>query len=243
MHRIPEAVRVAVKQLVPTPLMRLRRSLTLYRIQRRFSGKTAAETFSEIYRAGLWVGGSGAGSKERFAAQYAEAIASFARSHSIGSVVDIGCGDFVVGQKLVDSGLGYWGVDVVAALIDEHNARFEREGVRFSCVDVIREAPPFGELCLIRQVLQHLSNNEISQVLLNCRNFRYVLVTEHLPIGQHVMPNRDKTHGPDTRLDYLPRSGVFLECPPFSINTETVFEFPYQDQEILRTVLIQNNVD
>jgi hypothetical protein len=88
-------------------------------------------------------------------------------------------------------------------------------------------------------VLQHLSNAEISRVLGNCRHYSLILVTEHLPIGCDIIPNKDKPHGPDTRL--CDASGVFLGEPPFSLAIEIMLELPFDCGGVLRTVLIHDN--
>jgi 2-polyprenyl-3-methyl-5-hydroxy-6-metoxy-1,4-benzoquinol methylase len=237
---LPESMRRAIKVVVPEELIRLRNSLMLKRARQRFDRMSIADTFNEIYRDRMWGEGSGTGSAEKFALAYADIVVSFARKHGIKTVVDVGCGDFRVGRKLADSGLYYIGVDVVAEIIRSHKRRFEAKEVSFECLDVTVERPPAADLCLIRQVLQHLSNAEILKLLNNCKHYARVLITEHLPTEQGCLPNKDKPHGPDTRLSDFPRSGVFLELPPFSLSTKTIFECPYAKDEILRTVLIEN---
>jgi hypothetical protein len=88
----------------------------------------------------------------------------------------------------------------------------------------------------LRQVLQHLSNQEIERVLANCRRYRWLIVTEHLPAATDVVPNLDKPHGPDTRV--YDRSGVFLEAPPFDLPVRILLEVPISPGETLRSVLV-----
>ncbi len=71
-------------------------------------------------------------------------------------------------------------------------------------------------MCLVRQVFQHLSNEEISAALSNCVSFRYLLITEHFPpINQEFRANLDKPHGPDTRLS--DNSAVVIGAAPFCL--------------------------
>ena len=80
---------------------------------------------------------------------------------------------------------------------------------------------PAAGLCLIRQVLQHLSNQEIAQILQNTRKYKYIIITEHYPPPYlNIIPNRDKPHGKDIRLDN--DSGVYLNKPPYNIKISEV---------------------
>lgn len=199
---------------------------------------TTEETFSEIYRRGLWGDGSGTGSGDQVSSTYCELVVRFALERGIKRVVDIGCGDFRVGRHIADSGLEYIGVDVVPDVIERNQSLFGRAGIKFLCLNAIVEKPPPASLCLIRQVLQHLSNAEITSVLDNCCDYAEILVTEHLPVGD-IVPNKDKPHGPDTRVS--DQSGVFLDLPPFSRRIEMMLEVPYSSEEVLRTVLIHGH--
>lgn len=229
-------IRTEVKRLIPSPLLRLRHRWILANIRRRYGKMTTEETFSEIYRRGLWGGGSGTGSDERFSKAYCDFVVRFALERRVKRVVDIGCGDFRVGRRIAEAGFEYIGVDVVQEIIQRLQSQFGGEGITFLCLDAITENPPAADLCLIRQVLQHLSNAEIARVLDNCRHYPQTLVTEHLPVGRNIIPNKDKPHGPDTRV--YEHSGVFLDEPPFSLPTEIMLEVPYSRGEVLRSVLI-----
>ena len=66
----------------------------------------------------------------------------------------------------------------------------------------------------VRQVLQHLSNVQISALLPKLARYKYLIVTEHVPRGP-FRPNVDKPMGPGTRL--AEASGVVLEACPFGL--------------------------
>lgn len=206
-----------------------------YRRLRRFAEhavnrqRTPEQVFSRIYADGLWGKSgkgfdSGTGSVEAHAAAYVHALTRYIEQHSIRRVVDLGCGDFTVGRKIAALGVDYTGVDVVPALIEHHSARHGSERVRFKRLDIVNDTLPEGDLCLIRQVLQHLSNEQIRKILPNLARYRHVLITEHYPApGTRTVPNRDKTHGHDTRIE--DDSAVFLDQPPFNARVgETVLE-------------------
>ena len=111
--------------------------------------------------------------------------------------------------------IDYVGIDIVEELI-EHNRRvYGSTNVSFRTLDIIEDPVPDGELCLLRQVLQHLSNEQIQKVLRNLRGYRYVLVTEHYPAPESfTRPNVDKPCGEDVRI--YDGSAVYLDLPPFN---------------------------
>lgn len=129
------------------------------------------------------------------------------------TVCDLGCGDFNVGKRLVDSAVKYTGVDIVPELITRNKERFKDSKLEFSCRNIVTDDLPMSDCILVRQVLQHLSNDEIVPVIGKLKKFKYIVVTEHLPKGDFV-PNLDKRTGADIRLSR--NSGVVLTAPPFN---------------------------
>ena len=216
----------AMKQLVPDwarhNYRRLRR-LAEHAVNRR---RTPEQVFSRIYSQGLWGKSagtfhSGSGSTEAHAVEYVRTIAAYVAEHSIRSVVDLGCGDFTIGRKIADIAADYTGVDVVPDLIQHHTQRYATHNVRFAHRDIVADPLPQGDLCLIRQVLQHLSNDQILRILPKLARYEHVLVTEHYPgAGARLVPNKDKPQGHDTRIE--DDSAVFLEHPPFNAKVGAV---------------------
>jgi SAM-dependent methyltransferase len=201
------------------------------------------ETFETVYAKQLWGGEgshqfySGGGSDIEYAGRYCEFVRQFIRDREIKSVVDVGCGDFRVGRNLLVPGTSYTGIDVAQTLIDRNTREFSREEVKFVAINAIEQVPPSANLCLIRQVLQHLSNAQILDILRNCRSFRYLLVSDHL-FPNHPGPfNVDKPHGPDTR-----ESGIRLDLPPFKMETQIMLEVEVGQGEMIRTVLIERKL-
>lgn len=183
-----------------------------------------AGVFSKIYAEGRWGGGdrpyfSGPGSHTAdVVVPYVEAVARYIHEHNAKTIVDIGCGDFSVGTELLKRcpEVNYIGIDVVEDLIEFNNANFGTDKVRFICGDASNANLPPGDACLIRQVLQHLSNDTILQVMQNVNSsYEHVIVTEHFPAHTRA-PNLDKRTGGDTRVGL--GSAVYLDRPPFSLN-------------------------
>jgi hypothetical protein len=160
--------------------------------------------------------------------------------------VDLGCGDFRVGSQIVSEGMQYIGVDLVEPLIRYNSEHYASSSVWFLCLDIVSDNLPAGDLCLLRLVLQHLSNAEIQSVMRKAARYRYVLVTEHHPSPDSVIAyNRDKPHGGDTRV--VDNSGVYLDKPPFGVlSLQRLLEVPATahlrgEGEMLVTFLIQND--
>jgi SAM-dependent methyltransferase len=238
-----------LKRIVPDVVVRAYRAVLL-RISRGRNRKLPVkDVFSAIYRDNVWGGEpgsycSGSGSNDRFVRSYVEMVRSFIRAEKIASVVDLGCGDFVVGGMIVDDRIKYVGVDVVDDLVERNNRLFGKGNVSFLSSDIISEPLPDGDLCLIRQVLQHLANDEIGSILGKLEKYRFVMITEHYPSpSAAVVPNRDKPHGGDTRI--LDHSGVFLDAPPFGMKISRLMleaeAVPLVAKgETIRTFLIEN---
>lgn len=214
-------MKATIKRLIPEPVLVLIRSLKIARLRREFAALSMSATFAKIYRENLWGGGqhefiSGSGSSGKVAEVYLDYVARFIRDYGIESVVDLGCGDFRIGRAISRVAPQYTGVDVVPELIAHHVANYSTETVTFRCLDITEEDLPGGDLCLVRQVLQHLSNAEIAAVLRKLRSYRFVLITEHFPrMSVALSANKDKPHGPDTRS--VDHSAVVLTAPPFSL--------------------------
>lgn len=223
--------------------MQKRRQKIAAREQEKFAEKSVAETFSEIYKNNVWGGKSGEffsgeGSRGKYAKVYAEAVKKFVAENEIEKIVDLGCGDFQVASMFVSDDFHYTGCDVVPDLIEHLNKNFGSENRNFRQANIVEDKLPEGDLCLIRQVLQHLSNAEIKQILENCKNFKYLIITEHYPNPNvELVPNLDIPHGPDMRLHY--NSAVVLDKLPFGLkNVKLLVETEADDDTRIKTFLI-----
>lgn len=243
-------LRSTVKSLLPAQLRDLWRRRRIAALRRSNRGRQVADIFSDIYRNNRWGGAcgsfhSGSGSTGVHPESYARVIGDFIRAHEVRRVVDLGCGDFRVGARLVGGDIAYTGVDIVASLIESNRAAYGNERVRFECLDIIEGALPAGDLCLIRQVLQHLSNEQIAKVLKNAEAYRYVIVTEHYPAaGALRRKNLDKPCGEDVRI--YDGSAVFLDAPPFNRRVTAMLadadagHYLMRPGERIRTFLLEN---
>ena len=178
------------------------------------------EAMIQIYEKNLWGGNStefysGEGSHlPNIIQPYIEAVSIFLQSFEKPiKVCDLGCGDFNVGKELVYLTKNYVGVDIVPELISRNQRLFQNENLSFICLDLAVDDLPMGDCALVRQVLQHLSNDEVKKILRKLTNYKYVIVTEHLPMGDFV-PNKDKISGQGIRLKE--HSGIDLFAEPFN---------------------------
>lgn len=236
-------IKEIVKKIIPKSVMKKRRLRIAIKDQLKYADKSVAETFSEIYKNNVWGGKpgeffSGEGSCGKYAEVYSEAVEKFIRENNVKSVVDLGCGDFQIASMFVYDDFHYTGCDIVPDLIEHLEKNFGSEKISFRQVNIIEDELPDGELCLIRQVLQHLSNSEIGRILENCKKFKYLIITEHYPApNDELVPNIDIPHGPDMRLHY--DSAVVLDKPPFNeTGVKLLVEIEAEDDTRIKTFLI-----
>lgn len=202
--------------------------------------KDLETTFAEIYNSKVWGQSraspfySGVGSHHpNVVGPYVDAVRRFvSRIEKKLVAIDLGCGDFNVGRNFCDLFRDYTACDVVGDLISWNKMYYRRLAVRFSQLDIVNNPLPPGDLVFLRQVLQHLSNENISQVVKKLSDFRYMILTEHLPNASEYDVNVDKPSGSDIRPDY--GSGVSLTEAPFFLNPES--------QELLSDVSVNGGL-
>ena len=144
-------------------------------------------------------------------------------------VCDLGCGDFNVGKELLQHTEKYVAVDIVSDLIAHNKEKFAANNLEFHCLDIAVDELPSGDCALLRQVLQHLSNAEIQSVVNKLTDFKYAIITEHLPEGDFT-PNKEIISGQGTRLKK--QSGLNVLAPPFN--------FKVKEQKQLLSVVLND---
>jgi SAM-dependent methyltransferase len=211
-----------------------------------YKSQSTRNVFTHIYENNQWGGQpgeycSGSGSDENNSYLYSEAIKGIIKEKNIKRVLDLGCGDFKVGTRIQVDNVEYTGIDIVENLIERNQQEYGSKTIQFQCLDIVSDELPEADLCLIRQVLQHLSNAQISSILQKIKKYKYILITEHYPSDeQSIIPNKDKVHGADIRVHY--NSAVYLDYPPFDQNISKVIlevEQPHPRGR-LKTLLIEN---
>jgi Glycosyltransferase sugar-binding region containing DXD motif len=207
------------------------------------------KTFQDAYKRNLWGKDShsqfysGAGSRGEAAQIYVERMVELLQQHAteLGrplTVVDLGCGDFQIGSALMARlpDFTYIGCDIVPELVAYNNKTYANERVSFQRIDIVASSPPEGDVCLVRQVLQHLSNAEIAGVLPRL-NQKFVYVTEGHPVERTGPANPDKVTSFDVRFDWRTGRGrgVELGLPPYELTTQETFRASVPPNEIIVT--------
>ncbi|MDB9732839.1 class I SAM-dependent methyltransferase [Polaribacter sp.] len=178
----------------------------------------------QVYERKLWGDNnsnfySGSGSHQLdIVKPYIATVISFLRSLKTPiTLCDLGCGDFNVGKELVKYAKKYIAIDIAAPLITFNKEKFKESNLEFHCLDIAVADLPLGDCAIVRQVLQHLSNAEVQAIVNKLVNFKYLILTEHLPKGDFI-PNKDIISGQGIRLKK--KSGINLLVPPFNLKVK-----------------------
>lgn len=171
-------------------------------------GRDLPGVFSYIYESNLWDGEeskSGIGSGSAETSRLREWIPALLQKLGAGSLLDIPCGDFRWMSELDLGPIGYTGGDIVPAIIENNQRRFETAQRRFVLLDLARDPLPRADVVLCRDCLVHLSFRNIAKALENLRasGAAWLLTTT---FTEHA-ENQDVEDG-DWRM-------LNLERPPF----------------------------
>jgi len=183
-----------------------------------------AKAMEQIYDLHLWGGKefdfySGEGSHHpKIVQPYLSVVTTVLQTFKQPPIIcDLGCGDFNIGKHFVRLSKYYIGIDIVANLINRNKNKFVFNNLEFQCLDIAKDSLPKANVLIIRQVLQHLSNKEIIDVVKKMYNYSYVILTEHLPLGTYNA-NLDIISGQGIRLKK--NSGVHLLKAPFCLKVK-----------------------
>lgn len=192
--------------------------------------RSNSEIFSEIYANNVWgksyddgekfISGSGS-HDEKIIVPYINTLISLLENNNIRNIVDLGCGDFWIMRHVLGTlsknnyNFFYTGIDVVENLVNYNANRFKHPNIRFLCMDAAADDAPLpdGEILIIRQVLQHLSNADIKKILSKAAKFKFLFITEHILESADAIYNVDKNTSGGIRLGN--KSGIYLEHAPF----------------------------
>ncbi len=179
------------------------------------------DVMTQIYDMKLWGGNqfdfySGAGSHDpKIIHPYLNTLIAFLESHNNAlTVCDLGCGDFNIGKHLTEYAKKYIAVDIVENLINRNKTLYKENNLEFHCSDITKDELPLGDCIILRQVLQHISNTEIQNLIKKVATYKYIILTEHIPLGKFI-PNKDIISGQGIRLKQ--NSGVNLLEAPFNL--------------------------
>jgi SAM-dependent methyltransferase len=180
--------------------------------------------FSSIYSHQIWGEGSGGGSTLAATKAYVNFLQSFIDSNKIQSVLDIGCGDWRFSAFVNWTNIEYLGLDVVPTVIETNIQRHAKNNIHFKCQNPLDEdfKMPKVDLVIMKDVLQHLSNQNISKMIHLVKQAKFCLIT-----NDYARKNADTLNGDTRPLNLL--------AAPFNLNGEEVLIFGDK-----RTILIVN---
>ena len=222
---MPDTLKALVRRVVPSPILQWRSDRIAARKHARIAALPLAGKFDHIYQAGLWgraVDGamsSGDGSRDAaVVAPYVAAVSAVLSKLPPGrTLVDIGAGDFSVGVQLLPQVASYVACDISSVIVEQNRSRYAGlPNVEFRVLDATEDALPVADVVTIRQVLQHLSNEQIARILPKLSAYAAIIVTESVPQEDDYVANVDHRPGFSTRV-IESNSAVDLAQPPFDL--------------------------
>jgi hypothetical protein len=138
------------------------------------------EVFTKIYHNNYWGGEgipkSGSGSLPKAAAPYVNLVSEFINQKQISSVLDIGHGDWAMWQEYKFEGVSYTGIDVFEEASTLLNFKHKNEARIFLTRNAVTEELPRMQMCITKDVLQHLPNSDIIAILKKLNRFDYLII-------------------------------------------------------------------
>ena len=127
-------------------------------------------------------GSSGPGSSVEYNEKYIEIVKKVIKDYNINKIVDLGCGDFIIGRLLYDDiNVSYTGYDVYKKIIDYHITQYPEPKYTFKHLDFYtnKESIIEGDMCILKDVIQHWPTEEIyvfMDYLIESKKFKYILL-------------------------------------------------------------------
>lgn len=174
--------------------------------------------FTNIYKYNLWGFGSGTGSLKFNNQPYIDFLNDFLKTHSdINNIVDLGCGDWQLHRHINLNNRKYIGVDIVNKVIQINKKKFEKNNITFECKNFLKDSIPDSDLLIIKDVLQHLSNENILKFFKILKNtkYKYILITND--ISKFNLNNIDIPDGMYKPID--------ITREPYNYNAELKLEY------------------
>ena len=194
---------------------------------------SATDVFSDVYERDLWNGGSGPGSAPENSEVYRRFLQEFLDGFDYPvKVVDLGCGDWRIGELMDWSGVDYVGVDVVPEVVEANRRRDTPDNVSFVCLDALVDDLPEGDVLVVKDVLQHWPNADVLRLLDAAEErFTFTVVTNDVSSKSHpAKVNSDIALG-----DWRP---IDIERAPFDRVAIDHVDYPVLGEWVKRVVVI-----
>jgi len=187
------------------------------------------EIFNDIYRYNAWGNGSGTGSIYENCKIYMQYLQTFLKHNNIKSVCDAGCGDWQFSKHMNWEGIEYIGLDV-SNIVLENAKKHTAQNIKFLELNALDDELPKADLLIMKDVIQHWSNQDIIDFLPKLSDYDYCLITNGFPNESMKSVNQNIRPGGCRPVD--------LSKHPFNVNGVYVYWF-FAD-EFKKTFLISN---
>lgn len=197
--------------------------------------ESAEAAFTKVYKEGTWgknekgEGTSGSGARPENSLEYIAFLQRFLKLNKIQSVIDIGCGDWGVSRCIDFRGIRYTGFDVVKSVIEKNKIAFLSPTVSFVCADITKVELPSADLLVCKDVMQHLTNDDVFAILKQLPKFKHCLITNDVFYLTLTSDNTDIRRGDYRNID--------LTKPPFNVNGQKVLTYQSGPIGIVKQVL------
>lgn len=204
----------------------------------RSLGRDNTWIFNDVYSRQLWGQSaetpdhfsSGDGSDLENSEGYIAFVSWFLEKNDVNTIVDIGCGDFRVSERILlaaNKKVRYVGIDAASLVIERNLSLHGKPGVEFYHCDATRDPLPSGDLVLLREVLQHLSNADIQTIMNKTRLYKHNIITNTVALGA-TLKNIDLPSGSYSRAGM--GSGLWLDLPPFNCCVRELARWRHQNR-------------
>jgi len=236
-------------------------------------GRQMHRNFDRIYTLNSWVEGAGkqqhtasqgggSGSDLHDNAAYIAMLSNFMDVHKIRSIVEVGCGDFMIMSQVVEhlwkTATTYHGWDVSAVAIDRARKRHQEQHyadssddddedidtVQFS-VSGVDQQYEAADLLIVKDVLQHLPLRDCHSILSQLHKFKYAIIANDVAVAPTA--NQDIDMLGETMVAGGYRS-LNVELPPFNLSCNETLQLHKKYQSVMpggavkTTCIIANNI-
>jgi hypothetical protein len=140
------------------------------------------EIFGEIYKSKVWGDGSdekplsGSGSSPQNAKPFVDYVKSVISREQISSVLELGHGDWAMWRDYKFPNSRYLGIDVADGLSEIVQGIYGDATHTFQFLDFLENDLPEAELFITKDVLQHISNRDVTILLGSLSSFKTVII-------------------------------------------------------------------
>ena len=192
------------------------------------------QIFSYIYDNKIWNegnGGSGEGSSiDNNIDTYIPFLKNFINEYQIKKIVDLGCGDWQSSHLIYKNiNIEYYGYDIYKKLVDENKKKYPK--YNFIYLDFIENKHILenADLCIIKDVLQHLNNQQINDLLIyltKTKKYKYILINNCC--------NQDKDNSDINTGDWRPLTA--LKKPLSNYNPSIIYKYLTKEVSVISLI-------